>query len=69
MLFRSQDQDGMSIGIMRAKSVPGDLANLHPSEKEIPDLISRANVVCRNETTIEEFQAKVRDEAVRFLAK
>lgn len=64
-----QNTDGLTIGISRQKVVPADLQNLHPSEKEIPNLISRSDVVVHNEKTIEDLQNTVRDAALLFLSK
>lgn len=64
-----QKTDGLTIGISRQKVVPADLQNLHPSEKEIPNLISRSDVEVKNEGTIEDLQNTVREAALKFLAK
>lgn len=64
-----QQTDGLTIGISRKKVVPANLENLHPSEKEIPNLISRSDVIAENEGTIEDLQNLVRDSALKFLAK
>lgn len=64
-----QQTDGLTIGISRAKAVPANLENLHPSEKEIPNLISRSDIVAENEGTIEDLQNMIRDAALKFLAK
>lgn len=64
-----QKGDGLTIGISRKKAIPPNLENLHPSEREIPNLISRSDVVAENEGSIEDLQNLVREAALKFLAK
>lgn len=64
-----QTRDGLLLGISRKAATPADVASLHPSEREIPDLISRANVTLHNETTIEEFQNSVKSLALDYLGR
>lgn len=64
-----QDNGGLVIGISRKAATPEDLVNLHPSEKEIPVLISKSNIIAANETTIEEFQTFVHSKAFDYLRK
>lgn len=64
-----QNTHGLTIGISRKAVFPADLQNLHPSEKEIPNLISRSDIVIENEGTIESFQETVRVSALSFLNK
>lgn len=61
------NQSGLTIGISRQKAVPANLTNLHPSEAEIPNLISRSDLVVNNEGTIEELQKTIRDAALVYL--
>lgn len=58
---------GITIGIRRQKAVPANLENLHPSEKEIPNLISRSYLIVENEGTIEDLQKTIRDAALVYL--
>lgn len=60
--------NGLSIGISRKKATPSNLENLHPSEKEIPTLISQCDLAVENEGTIEDLQNSVRNAALVFLA-
>lgn len=62
-----KDGSGLMVGISRKAVVPADLQNLHPSEKEIPNLISKSNVIIENESTIEEFQNEVKDTMLEYL--
>lgn len=62
-----QDGQGLMVGISRKAVVPADLQNLHPSEKEIPNLISRSNVIIKNEDTIEQFQNEVKNTLLEYL--
>jgi len=62
-----KDNKGLSIGISRKKATPSNLENLHPSEKEIPTLISQCDLAVENEGTIEELQNAVRKAALDFL--
>lgn len=64
-----QTRDGLLLGIDRKAATPANVASLHPSEREIPDLISRANVTLRNETTIQEFQNSVKSLALDYLGR
>lgn len=61
------EQSGLTIGISRKKAVPANLQNLHPSEAEIPNLISRSDLIVENEGTIEDLQKAVRDAALVYL--
>lgn len=61
-----QNAGGLVYGIYRKAVIPGNIENLHPSEREIPQLIQGANIVIANESTIEEFQRKVREEIQGF---
>jgi len=61
------EQSGLTIGISRKKAVPANLQNLHPSEAEIPNLISRSDLIVENEGTIEDLQKTVRDAALVYL--
>lgn len=63
-----QDAGGKVFGISRLAVSPLDVANLHPSEKEIPDLIKRSDIVLLNEYTIETFQAEVEGQAKLYLS-
>lgn len=60
-------QSGLTIGISRKKAVPANLQNLHPSEAEIPNLISRSDLIVENEGSIEDLQKTVRDAALVYL--
>lgn len=62
-----QDAGGVMFGIWREAIIPKDLKNLHPSEKEIPDLVKRADLVFHNESSIEKFQTDVEFEAKAYL--
>lgn len=64
-----QNSGGVIFGIWRESIVPKDLKNLHPSEKEIPDLVKRADHVFHNESSIEKFQIDVEFEAKTYLLK
>lgn len=64
-----QENDGLSIGISRKKATPENIESLHPSEKEIPTLISQCDVKVENEGSIEDLQTTVREAALKFLAK
>jgi len=60
-------QSGLTIGISRKKAVPANLQNLHPSEAEIPNLISRSDLIVENEGSIEDLQKTIRDAALVYL--
>lgn len=62
-----QDNKGLSIGISRKKATPANLESLHPSEKEIPALISQCDLAVENESSIEDFQAIVMRAAKGYL--
>lgn len=62
-----QETGGQVFGIWRESIVPKDLENLHPSEKEIPELVKRSNLVIHNEKSIEEFQLDVENEAKTYI--
>lgn len=64
-----QENGGLTMGISREAVVPKNIETLHPSEREIPSLIKRADMVFHNETTIEEFQSNVKREALFYLEK
>lgn len=66
-LVSVQREDGLTIGISREAATPANLENLHGSEREIPDLIERSDLKIQNETTIEEFQHKVKSAVELFL--
>lgn len=51
-----QNQGGTVLGISRKAATPTDLINLHPSEKEIPNLIRQSDVIINNEGTLADFQ-------------
>lgn len=64
-----QEAGGTMFGIWREAIVPKDLKNLHPSEKEIPSLVKRSDLVFHNESTIEKFQIDVENEAKTYLMR
>lgn len=64
-----ENTDGLTIGISRKAVFPTNLENLHPSEKEIPNLISRSDVVIENEGTIESFQEEIKTNAWMYLER
>lgn len=51
-----QNQGGIVLGISRKAATPADLINLHPSEKEIPNLIRQSDVIINNEGTLTDFE-------------
>lgn len=63
------ERDGIVIGISRKKATPADLVNLHPSEKEVPELIEKADFKVENETSIEDFQAEIKRIVDLYLTK
>lgn len=62
-----KDAQGVVFGISREAAQPADLVNLHPSEKEIPDLIKLSTIVVRNESSIEDFQSSIKHWANQYL--
>lgn len=62
-----RDAGGIVIGVSRNAAIPKDLENLHPSEREIPSLTKRSDIVIFNEKTMQDFQESIREKAVEYL--
>jgi hypothetical protein len=62
-----RNSHGLILGISRKAAVPGDLINLHPSEKEIPQLIAQADLAISNESTISELSKLIQTSAKAYL--